>query len=59
MNKDWTGTGRAIFVCNGASGHAQEDRAEHDFYASEPACATWLMEIEPQITKIFENQEKK
>lgn len=53
--KGWTGTGRAIFVCNGASGHAQEDRADYDFYASEPACAKWLMEIEPQITKIWEN----
>lgn len=53
--KDWTGSGRAVFVCNGASGHALEDREEYDYYASEPACATWLMEIEPQITNIWEN----
>jgi hypothetical protein len=53
--KDWVGTGRAVFVCNGATGHAQEDRGEYDFYASEPACAKWLLEIEPQITKIWEN----
>ena len=25
--KGWTGSKRAVFVCNGAKGHAQEERA--------------------------------
>ena len=52
--KGWTGSKRAVFVCNGAKGHAQEERAEYDYYASDPSAATWLMEIEPQITNIYE-----
>ena len=52
--KGWTGSKRAVFVCNGAKGHAQEERAEYDYYASDPSAATWLMEIEPQITDIYE-----
>lgn len=50
------GTERSIFVCNGATGHSKNGgRAEYDFYASEPKCATLLMEIEPQISNIWEN----
>ena len=45
---------KALFVCNGAIGHAHEERAELDYYASDPKVAQLLMEIEPQITDIWE-----
>lgn len=35
-NKDWVGNAKSIFVCNGASNHTDEKRAEFDFYATEP-----------------------
>lgn len=35
-NKDWVGNAKSIFVCNGASNHTDEERAEFDFYATEP-----------------------
>lgn len=44
----------AVFICNGAVGHAKEERAQDDFYASEPAAAEWLLKIEPQLTRIWE-----
>lgn len=52
--RDWTGNKAAVFVCNGASGHAKEDREENDYYATEPSAAEWLLKIEPQITNIWE-----
>ena len=45
---------RVIFQQVFKDGHAQEERAEYDYYASDPSAATWLMEIEPQITDIYE-----
>lgn len=48
-------TEKALFVCNGAVGHALEERAENDYYSSSPEAAVWLMKIEPQINKIWEN----
>lgn len=53
-NKDWTGNKAAVFVCNGASGHAKEDREENDYYATEPVAAEWLLEIEPQLDNLWE-----
>lgn len=53
-NKDWTGNKAAVFVCNGATGHAKESREENDYYATEPVAAEWLLKIEPQITDIYE-----
>lgn len=53
--KDWTGNKAAVFVCNGASGHAKEDREENDYYATDPVAAEWLLELEPQINNIWEN----
>ena len=44
----------AIFICNGAIGHAKEERAEDDFYATEPAGAEWLLKVEPQLNRIWE-----
>lgn len=53
--KDWKGTGKALFVCNGATGHAQEEREENDFYATDPIAGEFLLELEPQLNDIWEN----
>ena len=53
-NKDWIGNKAAVFVCNGASGHAKEEREENDYYATDPIAAEWLLKIEPQIANIWE-----
>ena len=53
--RDWTGNKAAVFVCNGATGHAKEDREENDYYATDPVAAEWLLEIEPQINNIWES----
>lgn len=34
--RDWTGNSQAAFVTFGAEGHATHERAEHDYYATEP-----------------------
>ena len=33
---DWTGNGKSIFVCNGASNHTDEAREVNDYYATDP-----------------------
>ena len=53
--KDWTGNKAAIFVCNGATGHAKEEREENDYYATDPVAAEWLLKIEPQLNNIWES----
>ena len=53
--KDWTGNKAAVFVCNGATGHAKEDREINDYYATEPTAAEWLLKIEPQLNNIYES----
>ena len=52
--KDWTGNKAAVFVCNGATGHAKEDREINDFYSTDPIAIEWLMKLEPQITNVWE-----
>lgn len=36
MDKDWTGNTKSSFVTLGASNHSEEERAENDFYATDP-----------------------
>ena len=52
--RDWTGNKAAVFVCNGATGHAKEDREINDYYATDPVAAEWLIKIEPQLNNIWE-----
>lgn len=44
--KDWTGNAKSIFVCNGASNHTDEERQQHDYYATEPKAIELLLEQE-------------
>jgi hypothetical protein len=53
--KDWTGNKAAVFVCNGATGHAKEDREINDYYATDPVAGEWLLKIEPQLNNIWES----
>ena len=52
--KDWTGNKNSTFTCLGASNHTDHDRAEHDYYATEPKAAELLLEVEPELNNIWE-----
>lgn len=45
-NKDWTGNKKTTFVTLGASNHTDHDRAEHDYYATEPKAIDELLKVE-------------
>lgn len=32
MTKDWIGTAKSIYVCNGASNHSSSEREPNDYY---------------------------
>lgn len=36
MPKDWSGNSRSTFTCLGASNHSLHQRADHDYYATDP-----------------------
>lgn len=46
MSKDWTGNHKTSFVTLGASNHTDKDRAENDYYATDPKCLELLLERE-------------
>lgn len=46
QTKDWTGNKKTTFVTLGASNHTEHDRAEHDYYATEPKAIDALLEKE-------------
>ena len=52
--KDWTGNKASTFTCLGASNHVEHDRAEHDYYATDPKAAKLLLEVEPDLNDIWE-----
>lgn len=54
MAKDWDGNKKSTFVTLGASNHTDHDRAENDYYATDPIAAEKLLEIEPEIHNIWE-----
>lgn len=51
---DWSGNYHSVCGCLGARNECKEPRAEHDFYATQPIAATWLMKIETLSPKIWE-----
>lgn len=53
-NKDWTGNKNSTFTCLGASNHVKHERAEHDYYATDPKAAELLLEVEPDLNNIWE-----
>lgn len=52
--RDWTGNAKSIFTCNGASNHSEEERAQHDFYATDPTAVELLLERETFSPYIWE-----
>ena len=52
---DWTGNRRTTFATLGASNHADHDRAEHDYYATEPLAADLICGVERFNGGIWEN----
>lgn len=46
MNKDWTGNKATTFVTLGASNHSKGERAENDYYATDPNAVHMLLEKE-------------
>lgn len=44
--KDWIGNKNSIYTTLGASNHTKEDRAAHDYYATEPKAAEMLLDLE-------------
>ena len=46
MNKDWVGDKNSVFSTLGASNHAEGEREENDYYATDPIAAELLLELE-------------
>ena len=53
--KDWTGNKKTTFVTLGASNHTDHDRAERDYYATEPKAVKELLKVETFKGSIWEN----
>ena len=54
MPRDWKGGTASTFMTIGASNHASHDRAEKDYYATEPAATDWLCRLEQFKSPILE-----
>lgn len=52
--KDWTGNLHSVAGCIGAAGHSKEKRETHDFYATDPIAAEWLIKLETLPKSIWE-----
>lgn len=52
--KDWTGNRKSTFTCIGASNHSEHDRADNDYYATEPKAMELLLEVEKFSHRIWE-----
>lgn len=50
MSKDWTGDSNSVFKALSASNHCDAERALHDYYATDPVAAEWLLRIEPVLS---------
>jgi len=46
MARDWKGGSASTFKTIGASNHCEHERADKDYYATEPAATDWLCRIE-------------
>lgn len=54
MGKKLSGQAASVFVCNGASNHSDKDRAEYDYYATEPRALELLLEKEKFNNDVWE-----
>lgn len=44
----------STYIILGATNHSKNKRAEHDYYATEPIAAKLLLEVEPDLSNIWE-----
>lgn len=49
-SKDWTGNKNSTYTTLGASNHVENERAEHDYYATDTEAAELLLQIEPNLS---------
>ena len=54
MPRDWKGGNASTFKTIGASNHCDEERADKDYYATEPAATEWLCRLEKFSGPILE-----
>ena len=54
MPNDWKGGKASIFKTIGASNHTDHQRADADYYATEPAATDWLCQLEQFKSPILE-----
>lgn len=54
MARDWKGGTASTFKTIGASNHCEHERADMDYYATEPAATEWLTRIERFAGPILE-----
>lgn len=54
MAKDWSGNYHSVCGCLGARNECKEEREEHDYYATQPIAAEWLVKIENLNKNIWE-----
>lgn len=52
--KDWRGNATSIYATHGASNHSDSERAELDYYATDPEAVKMLLEVETFDHYIFE-----
>lgn len=52
--KDWKGNATSIYATHGASNHSEGERAEHDYYATDPEAVEKLLQRERFSHCIFE-----
>lgn len=51
---DWSGNTTSIFATHGSSNHSDTDRAEHDYYATDPEAVEALLRVEHFSDYIYE-----
>ena len=54
QTKDWTGNSKAIYATHGASNHSEDDRADLDYYATDPEAVEKLLGVEKFFHYILE-----
>lgn len=52
--KDWIGNRKSIYTTIGASNHVDGDRAENDYYATDPVAIDKLLTVEKPFSHIWE-----
>ena len=52
--KDWKGNKTAVYVCNGDSSHSDTERADKDYYATDPRAVEELLKRENFSHNIIE-----